>query len=120
VRDLEDVGQSSDGKQRAASLRTAQVGYDLIFLIGNRTWTDYEAAAPVTILDMSARTGNVKHVGLCLRWAGYSIDNKQVEDQPKWGLHARLADHYEETIATRAAVLSRRFGRLSASAGQPR
>jgi len=95
VRKLEDVGECTDGKWTLGSygLRTANIGYDRIFLIGDQTWTDYEVTARVTIHGMSNRTypesGRVKHVGFCLRWAGHSTENNAGGEQPKWGLHPR-------------------------------
>jgi hypothetical protein len=95
VSDLEDVGKCSDGKWTISNegLRTAQVGYDRIFLIGNKTWTDYEATASVTIHGMPERSGpqsgQVKHVGFCMRWAGHPADQSNITEQPKSGLHPR-------------------------------
>ncbi len=95
VTDMDDVGECTDGKWTISpeGLRTRQVGYDRLFLIGNKTWTDYEATAVVTIHGMSARngpqSGSVKHVGFCLRWAGHSSGDNRVDDQPRSGLHPR-------------------------------
>src|SRR5262249_46038396 len=59
VKDPEDVGQYTDGKWTCGpeGLRTAQIGYDRSFLVGNTTWRDYEVSAPVTIHGLSKRNG---------------------------------------------------------------
>jgi len=95
VKDPEDVGQYTDGKWTCGpeGLRTAQIGYDRSFLVGNTTWRDYEVSAPVTIHGLSKRNGaqswTVRHAGFCLRWAGHSTENNHPGEQPKWGLHPR-------------------------------
>jgi hypothetical protein len=50
VKDPQDAGQYVDGRWVLApqGLRTGQVGYDRIFLVGNRTWRDYEVRTTVT------------------------------------------------------------------------
>jgi hypothetical protein len=95
VQDVEDVGLCTDGRWTYGpdGLRTAEIGYDRVFLIGNRTWKDYEVTAPVTIHAFSQRngpqSGSVHHAGFCLRWAGHSSENNAPGEQPKWGLHPR-------------------------------
>jgi hypothetical protein len=93
VIDPEDVGQYTDGKWMLTpeGLRTAQIGYDRIFLIGNRRWKDYEVTAQGTIHALSRQNGpqssTVRHIGLCLRWAGQSTEKNDPNDSPKWGLY---------------------------------
>jgi hypothetical protein len=95
VKDPEDVGQYTDGRWQltAQGLRTAQIGYDRIFLIGNRNWKDYEVTAQATIHALSHWNGPqswvVRHVGFCMRWTGHSREDNLSDDQPKWGLHPR-------------------------------
>jgi len=95
VRSLEDVGLCTDGRwvYGPQGLRTAEIGYDRVFLIGNKTWKDYEVTAPVTIHGFSPKngpqSGTVHHAGFCLRWAGHSTEDNEPGDQPKWGLHPR-------------------------------
>jgi len=47
----QDVGQIVDGRWRLENgrLRTAQVGYDRIFLVGNRRWRDYEVRTSILV-----------------------------------------------------------------------
>jgi hypothetical protein len=95
VHSLEDVGMCTDGRwvHGPQGLRTVEVGYDRVFLIGNRSWKDYEVTAPITILGFSQKSGpqsaTVHHAGFCLRWAGHSTEDNGSGDQPKWGLHPR-------------------------------
>ena len=95
VRSLDDVGLCTDGRwiYGPAGLRTAEIGYDRVFLIGNRSWKDYEVTAPITIHGFSPKngpqSGTVHHAGFCFRWAGHSTEDNKPGDQPKWGLHPR-------------------------------
>jgi hypothetical protein len=95
VRDLEEVALCTDGRWTYGpkGLRTAEIGYDRVLLIGNRLWKDYEVTAPVTIHSFSRRSGPqssaVHHAGFCLRWTGHSTEENAPGDQPKWGLHPR-------------------------------
>ena len=95
VHSLEDVGLCTDGRWTYGpqGLRTAEIGYDRVFLIGNRSWKDYEVTAPITIHGFSQKngpqSGTVHHAGFCLRWAGHSTEDNSPGDQPKWGLHPR-------------------------------
>ena len=95
VKNPESVGQYSDGRWEItpAGLRTTQIGYDRLFLIGNRRWKDYEIACKVTVHGMSLKNGLqssvVRHVGFCMRWSGHSLEDNKPNDQPKWGLHPR-------------------------------
>jgi hypothetical protein len=95
VDDLENVGQVIDGHWNWGphGIWTDEIGYDRIFLIGNRTWRDYEATAPLTIHGFSAKngpwSGKGHATGFCLRWAGHSTEDNAPGVQPKWGLHPR-------------------------------
>jgi len=95
VRNIEDVGHCSDGRWEVGpdGLRTVQIGYDRVFLIGNKKWKDYEVACKVTIHGLSKKNGPqswiVRHAGFCLRWSGHSLEDNKPGDQPKWGLHPR-------------------------------
>jgi len=95
VQNLSEVGQCTDGRWicSADGLRTGQVGYDRIFLIGNSLWRDYEAMCSVTINSIPKRNGpqsaRVHHAGFCMRWHGHSLDKSEPDAQPKWGLHPR-------------------------------
>ena len=53
------VGQCVDGEWIVGDdgLRTAHTGYDRVFLIGNRSWQDYEIAVPLTINRVDPETG---------------------------------------------------------------
>jgi hypothetical protein len=95
IKDPEEVGQYTDGKWRLTpqGLRTGQIGYDRVFLIGERYWQDYEVTASVTIHGLSKLNGpqswTVRHAGFCLHWAGHSLEENDPGEQPKWGLHPR-------------------------------
>lgn len=88
----QDVGQCVDGFWQLGpkGLRTGHTGYDRIFLIGNRSWQDYEVTVPVTIHYVPQKTGP-RHggngVGLILRFTGHIAGGhrKFPPDQPKWG-----------------------------------
>jgi hypothetical protein len=92
VSDPQDVGQYVDGEWRQGEhgLRPAHVGYDRLFLIGERDWQDYEVTAEVTLHRVTADTapssgGN--GLGLILRFAGHSVGGaaRFPVAQPKWG-----------------------------------
>jgi hypothetical protein len=95
VSNLQDVGQCVDGRWVSGpdGLRSSEAGYDRIFLIGDRTWKDYEATASITIHGFSKKNGaesGVGHcAGFCMRWAGHSTEDNAPGDQPKWGLYPR-------------------------------
>lgn len=71
-------------------LRTAHMGYDRLFLIGDQSWQDYEVTAVVTIHEIAAETGPVSGgngLGLILRFAGHVVGgpSRFPIAQPKWG-----------------------------------
>lgn len=92
VKHLTDAGQAVDGKWEIGpqGLRTAEVGYDRVFLIGNRDWRDYEVQTNVTIHRVMPKTtllsgGN--GIGLILRFTGHVTGGPRYfgSGQPKWG-----------------------------------
>jgi hypothetical protein len=92
VADPQDVGQYVDGRWRLGEhgLRTAHVGYDLLFLLGDRTWQDYEITAAVTVHDVAPDTGPLSGgngLGFIMRFAGHVVGGprKFPVAQPKWG-----------------------------------
>lgn len=92
VSDPEDVGQHVDGqwRQDEQGLRPAHVGYDRLFLIGERDWQDYEVTAEVTVHDVTAETGPFSGgngLGLIMRFAGHTVGGyaRFPIAQPKWG-----------------------------------
>jgi hypothetical protein len=88
----QDVGQIVDGRWRIENgrLRTVQVGYDRVFLIGTRQWRDYEVRTTLTVHALAAnpdpRDGGPA-VGLILRFAGHVAGGPEhfPSGQPKWG-----------------------------------
>jgi hypothetical protein len=92
VLDPQDVGQYVDGEWRQGEhgLRTGHVGYDRLFLIGERDWQDYEVTAEVTLHGVSAETAPASGgngLGVMLRFAGHSVGGAKRFPlaQPKWG-----------------------------------
>jgi hypothetical protein len=92
VSDPQDVGQQVDGEWRidGEGLRPAHLGYDRLFLIGERDWQDYEVTAEVTVHDVAAETGPVSGgngLGLIMRFAGHTVGGEArfPVAQPKWG-----------------------------------
>lgn len=92
VTDPQDVGQYVDGQWQLGEhgLRTAQMGYDRLFLIGDQSWQDYEVTAEVMVHEVAAETGPVSGgngVGLILRFAGHVVGGpgRFPVAQPKWG-----------------------------------
>lgn len=91
VQHPQDVGQIVDGlwEVGADGLRSEEPLYDRLFLIGNRTWTDYRVTTSVTVhrvppknAPMSGGSG----VGFILRFAGHAVAPPRFpEAQPKWG-----------------------------------
>lgn len=87
----QNVGQYIDGKWSLAKngLRTVRTGYDRIFLIGNRTWQDYEITVPFTINRVVSKTGPVSFangIGLLMRFQGHIVNPPRFPaSQPKWG-----------------------------------
>ena len=92
VSDAQNVGQYVDGEWQLTpdGLRCEQLAYDRLFLIGERTWRDYDVRTSVTIHQVAAETaprsgGNA--VGLLMRFAGHSTGGplEFPEAQPVWG-----------------------------------
>lgn len=90
VTDPQEVGQYVDGKWELTpdGLHTSRIGYDRLFLIGDRSWKDYEVSASVTIHDIyRQQPPRSSGVGLVLRFAGHVIGGPREfpPAQPKWG-----------------------------------
>jgi hypothetical protein len=92
VAEPQDVGQLVDGEWRLDSqgLRPAHVGYDRLFLIGERDWQDYEVTAEIVVHGVAPETGPVSGgngVGLIMRFAGHTVGGhaRFPIAQPKWG-----------------------------------
>jgi hypothetical protein len=92
VDDPQDVGQYVDGEWRQGEhgLRPAHVGYDRLFLIGDRDWQDYEVTAEVILHRVTAETAPASGgngLGLIMRFAGHSVGGaaRFPVAQPKWG-----------------------------------
>lgn len=90
--DPQTVGQYVDGEWSidAGGLRTRHTGYDRIFLIGNRSWQDFEVETSVTIHQVAKTTGPLhggNGVGLMMRFGGHITGGHRCfpADQPKWG-----------------------------------
>lgn len=92
VKHHNEVGQAVDGKWEIGphGLRTQEVGYDRVFLIGNRSWRDYEVQTNVTIHRVMPKTTPISGgngIGLILRFAGHVAGGPRFfgSGQPKWG-----------------------------------
>ena len=92
VADPQDVGQYVDGHWQLGEhgLRPAHVGYDRLFLLGDRTWQDYQITAAVTIHDVAPDTGPLSGgngLGVVMRFAGHVVGGPRnfPVAQPKWG-----------------------------------
>ena len=92
VADPQDVGQYVDGRWRLGEhgLRPAHVGYDLLFLLGDRTWQDYQLTAVVTVHDVAAKTSPLSGgngLGVIMRFGGHVVGGPRRFPlaQPKWG-----------------------------------
>jgi hypothetical protein len=92
VADPQNVGQYVDGHWRLGErgLRPAHLGYDLLFLLGDRTWQDYEITAAVTVHEVAPETGPLSGgngLGFVMRFAGHVVGgpHKFPLAQPKWG-----------------------------------
>lgn len=87
----QDVGQLVDGLWAIedAGLRSATPLYDRLFLIGNRTWTDYRISSSITVHGVPDENGpksGGSGLGFILRFAGHSVSEPRFPDaQPKWG-----------------------------------
>jgi hypothetical protein len=71
------------------NLRTQQIGYDRIVLIGDTAWQDYEISCPVTIngLEEPGPLSGGAGLGFYMRFTGYIVGGfRNFPDvQPKWG-----------------------------------
>jgi len=92
LQDPQDAGQYVDGRWRleGGALRTAQIGYDRLFLIGENTWRDYEVETSFTVHALAPTPGSVsggQGVGLILRFAGHVTGGHRhfASGQPQWG-----------------------------------
>jgi hypothetical protein len=92
VADPQDVGQYVDGRWRLSEhgLRPAHVGYDLLFLLGDRTWQDYQITAVVTVHDVATETSPLSGgngLGVIMRFGGHVVGGPRRFPiaQPKWG-----------------------------------
>ena len=92
VADPQDIGQYVDGQWRLGEhgLGPAHVGYDLLFLLGDRTWQDYQITALVTVHHVAPDTGPFSGgngLGVVMRFAGHVVGGprKFPVAQPKWG-----------------------------------
>lgn len=93
VKELQDVGQIVDGKWEITQngLQVVEPGYDRIFMIGDKSWKDYEITVPVKIFGLldkdyqPCNTGN--SFGIIMRFQGHSVGGPWYfpEAQPKWG-----------------------------------
>lgn len=90
----QDAGQTVDGRWiiEEGRLRTAQVGYDRVFLIGERDWGDYEVRTSVMIHRIAPPEEAPPYsggngLGLILRFTGHVTGGPFhfPSGQPKWG-----------------------------------
>ncbi|MCI0622648.1 MAG: hypothetical protein L0387_13480 [Acidobacteria bacterium] len=88
IDDPQKVGQYVDGKWSLEKngLRTRQVGYDRVFLVGERSWKDYEVRTSITVHEVKQMSGG-NGVGVILRFAGHISGGPRFFPswQPKWG-----------------------------------
>lgn len=88
----QDVGQYVDGHWQIEEhgLRTQHMGYDRIFLIGNKSWKDYAITVPITIHKIAQQTGPISGgngLGIIMRFTGHIVGGHRhfPPAQPKWG-----------------------------------
>ncbi len=88
----QDVGQYVDGEWviEKNGLRTVHSGYDRIFLIGDKSWQDYEVTVPVTINNIDKPEGDKRFrngLGILLKFTGHinGGHRKFITKQPKHG-----------------------------------
>ncbi len=76
VVDVQDVLQVVDGQWYVGldGIRTDQVGYDRLLVIGDITWQSYEITVPITIhhIGTGGPVSGAPGVGLILRWIGHT------------------------------------------------
>jgi len=92
LHDVQDAGHVVDGKWGIVDgrLRTLQTGYDRVFLIGERTWRDYQVRSSFVINSVSRETTPLSGgngVGFIFRFCGHVVGGprKFPAAQPKWG-----------------------------------
>lgn len=92
LQNVQDAGQVVDGKWDIESgrLRTLQTGYDRLFLIGERTWRDYQVRSSFVINSVSRETTPLSGgngVGFVFRFCGHVVGGPRQfpAAQPKWG-----------------------------------
>lgn len=88
----QDVGQYVDGHWEIEpdGLRTMHMGYDRIFLIGEKSWQDYEIKVSFIINQVSETTSHVSGgngLGILFRFTGHINGGYRnfTKMQPKWG-----------------------------------
>ena len=87
----QDVGQLVDGQFAVteSGLLSKEPMYDRLFLVGNRSWQDYEVTTSMTIGEIPAENAPMSGgsgVGVILRFTGHSVSPPRFpEAQPKWG-----------------------------------
>lgn len=79
-----DVVEVADGLWRVEgdALRTVDVGYDRLLVVGEQSWTEYEVSTEVTVHGLGDEWGTPESgdplVGLLLRWPGQTnLDGEQ-------------------------------------------
>lgn len=89
---VQDVGQCVDGNWgiRDGGLRTLHTGYDRVFLIGERSWRDYEVNVRATVHRVDEETGprsGGNGLGILHRFQGHVAGGPRRFGlgQPKWG-----------------------------------
>ncbi len=92
ITDPQDAGQYVDGhwELEPNGLRTKHMGYDRIFLIGEKNWQDYEITVTALINQISETTSRVSGgngVGILFRFTGHVNGGCRnfPKMQPKWG-----------------------------------
>ena len=85
VSDPQDVGQYVDGYWTLddGGLRTREIGYDRIFLLGEAAWQDYEITVPVTVNRLDTATYVQSGVGILMRFTGHVTGGHRAEDWAK-------------------------------------
>ena len=92
VDNVQDVGQCVDGNWgiREAGLRTLHSGYDRVFLVGERSWQNYETNVRFTLHRVDEETGprsGGNGIGILHRFQGHVAGGPRgfAPGQPKWG-----------------------------------
>ena len=82
LENLQDAVQVVDGLWRleADGVRTAAPYYDRVLCLGDRSWTDYETVARLTVhafapSEPGPPTYDVTHMGIAMRWRGHHRDD---------------------------------------------